>query len=57
MANCATLATRVRIDILKAMAKQFTTEREDPFVIGFASRPVLYAKPKKQDQKSMWLVF
>ncbi len=39
------------------MAKKFTTEREDLFVIGYASRSVLYVKPKNQDHKSMWIAF
>lgn len=57
IANCVTLATRVRVEILKAMAKKFTTERENLYVIGYASRPVLHVKPKNQDQRSMWLAF
>ena len=55
--NCVTLATRVRIDILKAMAKKFTTEREDLFVYGYASRPVLHIKPKDGNKRPMWLSF
>ena len=55
--NCVTLATRVRIDILKAMAKKFTTNQEDLFVYGYASRPVLHIKPKDQNKRPMWLSF
>jgi hypothetical protein len=54
--NCVTLAPRVRIDILKAMAKKFTSDQEDLFVYGYASRPVLHNKPKDQ-KKPMWLTF
>ena len=56
LTNCVTLATRVRIDILKAMAKKFTSDREDLFVYGYASRPVLHIRPKDQ-KKPMWLTF
>ena len=55
--NCVTLATRVRIDILKAMAKKFTTDREDIFVYGYASRPVLHIRPKDAKIRPMWLSF
>ena len=47
----------MRVELLKAMAKKFTTERENLYVIGYASRPVLHVKPKSQDQRSMWLAF
>ena len=57
VSNCVTLATRVRIDILKAMAKKFTSDREDIHVIGYSSRPVLHVKPKIDDQKQRWLSF
>jgi hypothetical protein len=52
-----TLATRVRNEILKAMPKKFTTEKEDIFVMGYASRPVIHVKPKNADQRPMWLSF
>ena len=55
MSNCVTLATRVRIEILKAIAKKFSSEKEDLFVIGYLSRPVLFVKPKSKEQKFMWL--
>ena len=55
--NCVTLATRVRIDILKAMAKKFTTDQEDLFVYGYASRPVLHVRPKGGNKRPMWLSF
>jgi hypothetical protein len=44
--NCVTLATRVRIYILKAMAKKFTTDQEDLFVYSYSSRSLLHVKPK-----------
>ena len=36
ISNCVTLATRVRIEILKAMAKKFSSEKERMFVMGYA---------------------
>lgn len=41
LANCVTQSTRVRIEILKALAKKLTTDTECAFVQGFISRPVL----------------
>ena len=39
--NTVTQATRVRIEIMKAIAKKLTTTTENAFVQGFISRPVL----------------
>ena len=39
--NSITHATRVRIEIMKAVAKKLTTETEKAFVQGFISRPVM----------------
>jgi hypothetical protein len=39
--NSITQATRVRIEIMKAIAKKLSTPTEDAFVQGFMSRPVL----------------
>ncbi len=41
IANSVTLATRVRVNILKAMAKRNTNEKEWFSVSAFVSRPVL----------------
>jgi hypothetical protein len=57
ISNCVTLATRVRIEILKAMAKKFCSDREEIFEIGYASRPVLHIKPKSGNQRPMWLSY
>ena len=46
IANCVTLGTRVRIEILKAIARKCSGPGEDMFVHGFTSRPVLHVKPK-----------
>lgn len=40
--NSVTQATRVRIEIMKALAKKLVTETETAYVHGFSSRPVLY---------------
>ena len=57
LSNCVTLATRVRIEILKAMANKFRSDNEELFVMGYASRPVLHVKPKRAGQRPMWLSF
>ena len=46
IANSVTLATRVRSDILTAIAKRCSSDIEDFFVIGFTSRPLLQVKRK-----------
>ena len=40
--NSATLATRVRIEIIRAIALKLTTNTEDAYVQGFISRPLLH---------------
>jgi len=40
--NSVTQATRVRIEILRAIAKKLTTESEAAYVQGFTSRPILH---------------
>ena len=46
VANSVTLATRVRLDIMKAMAKKNQNPNEEWFVMGFTSRPLLQIKKK-----------
>ena len=46
VANSVTLATRVRTDVLKAIAQKMSNDTEDFFVMGFTSRPVLTVKRK-----------
>ena len=48
LANAVTLATRVRIDILRAMSKQCINDDETAYVNAYASRPVLTLKKKMQ---------
>ena len=46
VSNSVTLGTRVRLEVLKAIAKKCSGPEEDMFVQGFVSRPVLQIKPK-----------
>ena len=46
VANCVTLGTRVRMEVLKAIARKCSGQDEDLFVHGFTSRPVLQVRPK-----------
>ena len=39
------------------MSKRYSTDKENLFVMGYASRPVLHVKPKGEDQRPMWLSF
>ena len=50
MANSVCLATRVRVDILKAIARQFGNQNgETMYVSAFTSRPVLHIKKVGED--------
>ncbi len=42
VSNTVNLSTRIRIDILKLLAKRLTTPTEFSYVQGFSSRPVLH---------------
>ena len=44
IANSVTLATRVRLEVLRAIGKKCSNEEEDMHVMGFTSRPVLQVK-------------
>ena len=52
ISNCVTLGTRVRTEILKAIARKCTGSSEDMYVHGFTSRPVLQVKPKNGGSQS-----
>ena len=49
VANCVTLGTRVRMEVLKAIGKKCSNPNEDMFVHGFTSRPVLQVKKRNGD--------
>jgi hypothetical protein len=57
LTNSVTLATRVRIDILKAIARKFSSEREDLYMTAFSARPVLQVKQKNEQNRTMALTF
>ena len=57
IANSVSLGTRVRIDILKAIAKKYTNEKQDFHVAAFSSRPVLQVKEKGTEKRPMVLTF
>jgi hypothetical protein len=42
--NCVNLATRVRIDVLKALARKVTDGKDLAYVSGFISRPMMHIK-------------
>jgi len=42
--NCVNLATRVRIDVLKAIARKITNDKDVAYVSGFISRPMMHIK-------------
>ena len=57
MANCVTLATRVRVDLMKAIAKQFGGKDDQEMYVGaLTSRPILRIKNVKS-QKTRILTF
>jgi hypothetical protein len=52
VANSVTLGTRIRVDILKAIAGQYSSDKESMSVSAFVSRPVLHIR-SKESGKSM----
>jgi hypothetical protein len=44
MSNCVNLATRVRVDIMKAIAKKLTNGKDLAYVAGFTSRPMMHMR-------------
>ena len=54
MANCVTLATRVRVDIMKAIVKQFSAKDGlGMYVSAYTSRPVLRVKNVETQRTSV----
>ena len=56
IANCVTLGTRVRLEILKAIARKCSGVGVDMYVHGFTSRPVLQVKPNGGPQLALTFV-
>ena len=44
LTNCVNLATRIRVDILKAIARRLTNDKELAYVAGFTSRPMMHIR-------------
>ncbi len=58
IANSVCLATRVRVDILRAFAKQFGGDGgDDMYVSAYSSRPVLHIKERNRTQRPYALTF
>ena len=57
MANSVTLGTRVRIEILRAVAKNFASDGEVMYVTAFTSRPLLHVRPKDSSLRPMAYTF
>ena len=57
MANSVTLGTRVRIEILKAVAKKCAGEGESMYVSAFTSRPLLHVKSRNEGHRPMAFCF
>ena len=52
-----TLGTRVRVEIMKAMAKCFANEKEIMYVSAFSSRPMLHLRPKESGSRTFGFQF
>ena len=57
LANCVTLATRVRADILRALAVILNNGGKDYFVSSYNSRPVLHCNAGSRDNQARTLTF
>jgi hypothetical protein len=59
LANCVGLATRVRVDIMKALAKRCMVNSDTAFVVAFTSRPMLHIRsvPPTGQPKTMTYTF
>ena len=44
MSNSVTLSTRVRVDVMKAIAKKITIGTESAYVAAYSSRPILHVR-------------
>ena len=47
IANSVTLGTRVRVDILRAIAEHYSNDKEVMTISAFVSRPVLHVRSKE----------
>ncbi len=44
VANCVSLATRVRLDVMKAIARRLTNKNDLAYVAGFTSQPIMHIR-------------
>ena len=44
LTNCVNLATRIRVDIMKAIARRLTNDKDLAYVAGFTSRPMMHIR-------------
>ena len=44
ISNCVSLATRVRVDVLKAIARRLTNREDLAYVAGFTSKPMMHIR-------------
>ena len=44
ISNCVSLATRVRVDVMKAIARRLTNKEDLAYVAGFTSRPMMHIR-------------
>ena len=49
--NSVNLATRVRIDVMKAIARKLATPDVQAYVVGFISRPVMHVKKRSTNSQ------
>ncbi len=49
--NSVNLATRVRIDMMKAISRKLTTPDVQAYVVGFISRPVMHVKKRSTNSQ------
>jgi hypothetical protein len=57
LANCVGLATRVRVDIMKALAKRCTEGKDIAFVVAFTSRPMLHIRTTDTSGQSRTMTY
>ena len=48
ISNSVNLATRIRVDVMKAIAKKISNDKEFAFVASFISRPVMHIRQKNE---------
>jgi uncharacterized membrane protein YgcG len=53
ISNCVTLATRIRVDVMKAIARKVTKGDDLAYVAGFTSRPMMHIRKAGAPSPSM----